>query len=299
MIQKLFLKPGRYEEMVEVDRLVLSEEVGISGGASSSPLRHVLIVPVSTHEDFNTEPGSLRENMVIDDSALGPLHDFPSGTVLRSGSVQLRLTVHCEPCTRLRGIVSPAAIEHRRGYLCQVVAGGEITLGSALRAEDVQYEPIPYDLKERLAWFLEGRKDPIAVTELVLSVGLSLSYCRAIPRLLRHRPDLLERVSFRTGRHNRRKGVASEDINQSSLFAENGAALNHLGANRVALTSDAAVVYLRSGASFTVPFSSEPRLKSASEAERLAWKIREGGEVVCWPTLGFQLRCSDFLGLDE
>src|SRR5947209_5380901 len=97
MILHLLNKPGRYKPLVEVDELVVST-TGILGSVSSLPIRQVLIVPQNTLDHFRLSPGDLRENLVIDDSGMEPLHSLPSGTVLKIGEALVRLTVHCEPC---------------------------------------------------------------------------------------------------------------------------------------------------------------------------------------------------------
>lgn len=222
MILHLFYKPLRYKPLVEVERLDVSTD-GIAGAAPSSPMRHVLIVPRSTLDELKLSPGNLRENMVVDDSGIGPLHSLPSGTVLKIGSVRIRLTVHCEPCGRLRGVVDIRAVEHRRGYLGTFLTGGALSVGDDISSLGVQFEAIPYDLKQRLAWFLSRQPAPIEVTKLVHEVGLSLAYCRAIPNLLRGRPDLARMVTFR-GRSLRRarandggpvRSCVSDDIHPS------------------------------------------------------------------------------------
>ena len=188
---------------------------GIFGGIPSLPIRQVLIVPQSTLDLFRLSPGDLRENLIIDDSGMEPLHSLPSGTVLKIGEVLVRLTVHCEPCHRLKEVVNPKAIEHKRGYLGAFLSGGRLRVGDPIESMGVQYEPIPYDLKERIAWFLDRQSVSIEVTTLVHEVGLSLSYCRAIPNLLRGRPDL--RVKSPSGAVLCRRQAANEEELQDCL----------------------------------------------------------------------------------
>jgi MOSC domain-containing protein YiiM len=184
MILNIFHKPQRRAPMVEVPSISVSSD-GIDGSVPSAPIRHVLIVPSSTLEEFSLKPGDLRENLVIDDSAIGALHSFRSGTVLEVNGVLIRLTVHCEPCGRIGHLVNTKAITHKRGYLGTFLTPGAIHIGDSIRTRGVQYEPVPYDLKERISWYLNKQVLPVEVTTLVRDIGLSLSYCRAMPRLIR------------------------------------------------------------------------------------------------------------------
>ena len=184
MIIHLQHKPTRNQPMVPAKSLNVSTK-GIANSVSSSPLRQVLIVPHSTLLEFGLAPGDLRENLVVDDTSLPqPLHDLTSGTVLTVGGVRIRLTVHCEPCGRLSSLVPKVRmIMHKRGYLGTFLADGVIHIGDSVCSEGQQHEIIPYDIKERIAWYLRQRKTPVEVSKLVYDVGLSLSYCRAIPKL--------------------------------------------------------------------------------------------------------------------
>src|SRR5687768_16558241 len=93
---------------------------GIVGRPVDSPLRHVLLLPQSTLDELAIPAGALRENVVVDED----VHALPSGVVLSSGTLRLRLTMHCEPCAKTRPFARADMLEHRRGYLAQVVAPG-------------------------------------------------------------------------------------------------------------------------------------------------------------------------------
>jgi hypothetical protein len=64
-----------------------------------------------------------------------------------------------------------------------------------------RYEPIPYDIKQRIAWYLEKQTSRVEVTKLVWDVGLSKSYCRAIPRLIRDMPGARQKIVFQRDLH--------------------------------------------------------------------------------------------------
>lgn len=196
MILKLFYKPERYEPVVETPELSVST-IGIHGAVHAEPIRHVLIVPISTFTGFSLQPGDLRENIVIDDSIIGDLHAFPSGTVLAIGDVLVRLTIHCEPCPRLSHLVSDYRIlKDKRGYLGTFLTSGTIRLGSEIISQGVQFEAIPFDLKQRAVWYLAKQHTPVPVTTFVRDVGLSLSYCRAVPNLLKDIPGARDKILY-------------------------------------------------------------------------------------------------------
>ena len=134
--------------------LVVSPD-GIHNAVTTAPIRHVLIVPRSTLVDFGLQLGDLRENIVVDDTGIGDIHDLPSGTVLGINGVLIRLTVHCEPCGRLAHVLAnPKSVEHKRGYLGTFLTGGELHIGDPIRVRGKQYEAVPYDLRERIVWCL-------------------------------------------------------------------------------------------------------------------------------------------------
>jgi hypothetical protein len=185
MITNLFYKPGRRESMQPVGSLAVSP-AGIAGAVDAPPIRQLLILPKSTLVEFSLQAGDLRENVVLDDSHGVPLHTLPSGTVIELGPILVRLTVHCEPCPRVSHLVKPISkLSHKRGYLGQILSAGNLTIGDAYVPGAVQFEPIPYELKERAAWYLAKTRGPIPVKEFVRALGLSLSYCRAVPNLVR------------------------------------------------------------------------------------------------------------------
>lgn len=200
MVTNLFLKTKRKGHLTEASQLRVARR-GIEGNVAVSPIRQVLIVPFSTLLQFQLRPGDLRENIVIDDSLTGNLHEHPSGTVLEIGCVLIRLTVHCEPCYRIKDVVNLKAIEHKRGYFGAVLKGGTIEIGDKIRCLQQKNEAIPYDIKERLRWYLARLTAPVQVTRLVHEIGVPQSYCRVIPNLLRDQPEFRGMVLFR-GRRN-------------------------------------------------------------------------------------------------
>jgi MOSC domain-containing protein YiiM len=147
---------------------------------------------------FNLQPGALRENVVV---RYEGLHGLPSGTVLRIGSAEIRLTYHCEPCRVIGGAVDLRAIQHQRGYLGQVVRGGIVRLGDIVEELGVQFPEIPYLIPQRVRVFLESTPTRVSAGQLLNECGLSRSYARALPNLLKKLPaDLREKVVFKSAR---------------------------------------------------------------------------------------------------
>jgi hypothetical protein len=196
MILNLFYKPKRHEPMMPVAALEIAAG-RISGAVPGELLRQVLIVPRSTLDKFRLAPGDLRENILLDDKEIGPLHDLPSGTVLDINGVRIRLTVHCEPCQRIAHLVSISAIRHYRGYLGTFVSDGTIRLGDAVRSRGVQYERIPYELKDRIVWYLGKQAQPVEVTRLVRDIGLPLAACRAVPNIVKGIPHADKMIIYK------------------------------------------------------------------------------------------------------
>lgn len=196
MILHLFHKPERYRPMAPKEELELTPE-GIRGAVHAAPMRHILLVPASTHAKFAIRPGDLRENVVVDDAQFGGLHSLASGTALRLGAVKLRLTIHCEPCPRMNPVVKDyRLLNGYRGYLATILSSGTIRIGDAVVVGDVEFESIPFDLKERIAWYLSKQLQAVPLKTLLYDVGLSISYSRAMPRLLDGIPGARQKVIF-------------------------------------------------------------------------------------------------------
>ena len=97
MIEQLFLKST---DSSKQSILVKKLDVGLTGIEHSRcehPLKQILILPTASLTDFSIKPGLLKEDVVI--NAPFDCHDLASGTVLRIGTVEVRLTFHCELST--------------------------------------------------------------------------------------------------------------------------------------------------------------------------------------------------------
>ena len=187
-VKHLFVKYVHGESLVSVNKIAVSVVEGIIGSVPSLPYRQVLLLPATTLQEFELQPGDLRENIIVDDL---DIHSLISGTVIKIGEVETRLTFHCEPCSVIKDKVSTRKIIHKRGYLGVFLNDGIISLGDSIEiVKDKSYESIPYSLGDRVKWYLEKQDSPVFVSKLVKEIGLSNAYCRAIPNIIRKRPDI-------------------------------------------------------------------------------------------------------------
>jgi len=101
---------------------------GLAASRKCHPWRQVLLLPTSTLTELDLKPSELRENILISED----IHRLQSGTVIEVGDVEIRLTFHCEPCKKLKALVSPNKLLNKRGYLGQVISGGTIRVGDSM-----------------------------------------------------------------------------------------------------------------------------------------------------------------------
>ena len=188
MIEQLFYKAAAPAEgIIEASTLNLALD-GIEMALQQHSLKHVLLLPRASLIEFELKAGQLKENIVISDMI--DLHNLASGTVLKMGSVKIRLTFHCEPCSKIKHLVNPKKILHNRGYHGQIIQAGRISLGDSISLASECYGPIPYDFADRIKWYLGKTNGDIWASDLVYAIGLSSSYCRALPNILRNRTDI-------------------------------------------------------------------------------------------------------------
>ncbi len=184
MIEQLFTH-NKAGDAIPQHALVANTN-GLATNRQCHPWRHVLILPSSTLTEFGLKPAALRENILLSED----IHSLPSGTVVKFGEVEIRLTFHYEPCKKLKPLVNPNKLLQKRGYLGQIISGGTIRLGDLMIITKQTFEPIPYEITARIKWYLDRLEKPIFVAELVDNIGLSRSYCRAIPNIVKSRTDI-------------------------------------------------------------------------------------------------------------
>ena len=200
MVEQLFLKPLGSNVLVNTQALRI-EITGVVGNIIQHPWKQLLLLPRDTLDVFALQAGQLKEDIVVNPSF--DLHDLPSGSVIQLGSVQLRLTFHCEPCFKIKHLSNLKRIVHRRGYHSQILKAGDIKLGDTIQLLTERHEAIPYVFADRIKWYLDQYPIPILVADLVKAIGLSSSYCRAVPNITRHRVDINKALIIYKNQHNK------------------------------------------------------------------------------------------------
>lgn len=194
-VTHLFLKPEPRVDMKPVEQLQFTPN-GLKDNVPCQPLRHVLISSLPIATECGLVPGDLRENIVVDDREL---YGLASGTVVAISEARIRLTFHCEPCKGILAKVKLRDILHKRGVLGCFLNSGEIRVGDSYSVERKQFDPIPYEIKDRIKWYVAQQSTPVAADKLVYEIGLSKSYLRALPALIRRTPDLdPSRITFKS-----------------------------------------------------------------------------------------------------
>jgi len=125
-INNVFIKPAHGSPMRAVELVEAHDGRGLQGDASyGRGKRQVLIIEREVLQQFELEPGQIRENLTI---AGLKLSGIPAGTRLRAGDALLEVTGDCTPCNFLDDIRSglQSAMEGQRGTLCRVVESGTI-----------------------------------------------------------------------------------------------------------------------------------------------------------------------------
>lgn len=191
---RCYTKPARGGRMRHSELLCLRAGEGIVGDcnrACGSP-RQVLIASEPVYRALGLEPGTLRENFLVD----GEIERFRSGQVLRIGNEALvRLTIPCEPCAKLNRARPGLAREvaGRRGFLARVVTGGSVRAGDQVELTDSVFEPMPVSPRERV-YDVVARIPPgqaLGFKALVKTVGLPKTYVRVMPKFLTGAPPHL------------------------------------------------------------------------------------------------------------
>lgn len=185
---ELFVKQRHGVPVRECEALILRREYGIDGdtNAQTGSPRQVLIASASTLSDFDLKPGDLGENLLLDPE----IEHLSSGQVLRVGfDALIRLTFLCEPCATLEKIQPGLSkkIKGKRGFLGIVVRSGSIKLGDDVYITTERLPVIPDDALGRFYEFVyripSGKV--VKTPDLLVALGVSKSYYRAIPAFLK------------------------------------------------------------------------------------------------------------------
>lgn len=184
VITNLLVKRNRGDEypLEEVTSFDVDKN-GIVGAVPASITRHVLFLPKQILEEFSLTAGNFRENIIIEGANI---HELKSGTVLLIGAVKVRLTYHCEPCKRVRQFVSIKEAMHKRGYLGTVLNTGTIKVNDKIEiSQNESFDEIPYDIKERIQWYLDQQENPVSVSQIAFDLGFTKSTERVLPKMIK------------------------------------------------------------------------------------------------------------------
>jgi MOSC domain-containing protein YiiM len=136
-VSNLFLAVERRKPMKAVEHAMALADRGFEGciHARLSGKRQLLIVDSETLSTFGLAPGILRENITTVGLKIAEL--MPQQRLV-IGSAMLEVTIPCEPCSRMEEIRTglQEALKNRRGVLCRVIEGGQISRGDAIEVRE-------------------------------------------------------------------------------------------------------------------------------------------------------------------
>jgi hypothetical protein len=195
-VTHLFIKKTKGEAMQWVNKIDVTVN-GIVDAVDCLPQRQILILSAKTLTNFNIKPGELKENVVIEFS---DFETITSGMVIKIGNVKIRITYQCEPCINVKKLANPKQLINKRGILGTILNSGSIKINDCVSINtELKFEPIPYEIKDRIIWFLDKQIKPIKAIDLVKNIGLGSSYCRALPNVMRKMDDKYKNlVVFKT-----------------------------------------------------------------------------------------------------
>jgi MOSC domain-containing protein YiiM len=130
-------RPEDFYARVAVDRATLVANRGIEGDVKARPGRRQLnvmlaeMVAALRADGLAAEPGALGEQLVL--AGIEPSAFRPGARIQLGESAVIELTMIRTPCDRFAHIhnVSEEWAAERIGYMARVLAGGEISVGSA------------------------------------------------------------------------------------------------------------------------------------------------------------------------
>ena len=128
-IHSLFIKPASREPMVPANTIQAVDGKGIkTDHAYGKRRRQVLLIELETLLEYDLRPGELRENVVTTGISYAGIK---TGTRFTLGEAELEVMMDCDPCIFLESIREGlcAALDGKRGTLCKVIRGGDISVG--------------------------------------------------------------------------------------------------------------------------------------------------------------------------
>ncbi len=185
-VVELLVKRRRGAPMTEVAALEGVAGVGLVGDchAQVASPRHVLVCSKVVLDECGLPAAAVRANVVVD----GLVDGFPSGTILRLGTLSLRLMMSCESCRKLETFRPGLArgLEGRRGMLARVVGSGTTKVGDDIQVVSTRHRPLAANWQERVADIVEHVPEGMLLTypKLAELAGVQSTYCRAFPRVI-------------------------------------------------------------------------------------------------------------------
>jgi alkylated DNA nucleotide flippase Atl1 len=190
-VAALFVKVRHGNDTAELapgDALACVAGLGVDGDVHANRLspRQILVTLQSELNALSISPGALHENMVI--SGAPQAYFRPGAALVTSGGVEIRLTMYCEPCKRIQGLVPDlAALLERRGVLGRIVAGGEIRSGDTIELIPDRYAALPESVEQKFLDFIPtipaGRV--VRFGDVTTAMGVADSFVRAVPGYIR------------------------------------------------------------------------------------------------------------------
>lgn len=183
-VEQLFVKTRHGKPMTAADSLTLVAGLGIEGDVNAHRLspRQVLVTIASELEALALPTNALRENLVIATDA--PDNFKPGSALTSAGGLEIRLTMHCEPCKQLLPLVGNlAGMIARRGILGVVVSGGQLQRDEVLALIPGRYPALPESVYQKFLDFVATipRGRVVRYADVAMAIGADNSFVRAIP----------------------------------------------------------------------------------------------------------------------
>lgn len=190
-VEALFLKERHGKAVTELAPggvLTCVADLGLDGDVHANHLspRQILVTLRSELNALSISPGALHENMII--SSATPAYFRPGAALVTSGGVEIRLTMYCEPCKRMQGLVpNLAALINRRGVLGRIVTGGEIRRGDAIELIPDRYAALPESAEQKFLDFIPTIPPGSVVRfgDVATAMGVADGFVRAVPGYIR------------------------------------------------------------------------------------------------------------------
>jgi alkylated DNA nucleotide flippase Atl1 len=182
-ISALHLKPSHGLPMLRVPYLDLDPRQGILADINSgrSP-RQLCVADLGSLREHHVKPTSSRANVII--SSPAPL--LSTGARLTIGSIRLRITFPCEPCSHGAHMAEAPMRDFRaiERYLAISLGSGRIWEGDSVTTESSAYPDVPTSFAERCAWALDflPAGNVVSSPDFLDTIGAGLPYARTLPR---------------------------------------------------------------------------------------------------------------------